>query len=355
MTLSLKPIETHRLKGIDPNRIRKILIIKPSAFGDIVHTLPVLNALHGRFPHARIDWVVGHGLHTFLEGHSMIHRLWVIKKDEWKKLRRLKDTLREIRGLATGLRAERYDVALDLSGLLRSGVIAFASGAAIRLGFEESDEGSPLFYTHKIKGDMGIHAVDRYLKLTAVLGCESDRVLYPFAPYNPSPEVCKTLPESYVLLSPSAGKPANQWPAERFGALAAMLPLPSVVISSAADAHIADTVVSHSKGKAISIAGQTSLKALIPVVGEASCLITNDTGPMHVAAALGIPVFALFGPANPIRTGPYGTGHTVIQKQLDCSPCYAWKPCSHWRCMGQLSVDEVFQHVSAGLEKVYTL
>ena len=351
----LRSIETHRLKGIDPNRIRKILIIKPSAFGDIVHTLPVLNALHGRFPHAQIDWVVGHGLHTFLEGHAMIHRLWVIKKDEWKKLRRLNETLTEIRELTAGLRAEKYDVALDLSGLLRSGLIAFVSGAAIRLGFEESDEGSPLFYTHKIKGDMGIHAVDRYLKLAAVLGCELGTVDYPFAPYNSSTEVCQKIPERYALLSPSAGKPANQWPAERFGALAAMLPMPSVVISSAADAHIADTVVSHSKGKAISIAGQTSLKSLISVVGGATCLITNDTGPMHVAAALNIPVFALFGPANPIRTGPYGVGHTVIQKQLDCSPCYAWKPCSHWRCMRELSVDDVFQQVAAGLDKVCML
>lgn len=343
MNPSLKCIDLDQLGKVNPKRIQKILIIKPSAFGDIIHTLPVLDSLHRRFPHARIDWVVAHGLHTFLEGHPMIHRLWVIKKDAWKSLRRLKVTFSEIRELIKGLRSEKYDVALDLSGLLRSGLIAFASGAIIRLGFEDSDEGSPLFYTHRIKGDMGIHAVERYLKLAGALGCNRDRVVYPLAPFDPVPNVCRDLPQQYILISPSAGKPANQWPAERFGELAAKFSLPSVVIAGGSDAHIAETVVSHAKGKAVSIAGKTSLKNLIPVVKGAICLITNDTGPMHLAAALNIPVFAIFGPANPVRTGPYGMGHTIIQKRLDCSPCYAWKPCSHWRCMQDLAVEEVFR------------
>ncbi|SLM28744.1 Glycosyl transferase family 9 [Desulfamplus magnetovallimortis] len=328
-----------------PARIKKILIIKPSAFGDIIHSLPFLNAVKSTFPNARIDWVVAHGLHTFLEGHPMIDKLWVIKKDQWKKIGYLKSTLNEIFGLVKGLGKEKYDIAFDLSGILRSGLITLASKAYMKIGFEESDEGSPFFYTHKIKGGMDNHAIDRYLKLAGFIGCDTSSVNYPFAPFDNHSDICNILPPNYVVISPSAGKPANQWPAEKYGELASMLPLPSVVISSGADAAIAERVVKFSQGKALSIAGKTTLKGLMPIIKGARFFITNDTGPMHLAAALEVPVVAVFGPANPVRTGPYGSIHRVIQKKLPCSPCYAWQPCSHWRCMNELTVREVFDVV----------
>lgn len=293
----------------------------------------------------------------------MINRLWIIKKDQWKRLKNLKQTLKEVATLAKSLRRERYDVAVDLSGILRSGLITFASGAKVKLGFEESDEGSPLFYSHKISGDMGIHAIDRYLKLAKALGCPTDVVAYPFAPFDENPEICKELPDKYLVISPSAGKRANQWHASKFGELASMLPLPSVVISSLADRAVAREVVAHSGGKALSIAGRTGLKELIPVIRKAAYFITNDTGPMHVAAALNVPVFAIFGPANPIRTGPYDSFtpdrkspikiglsdsiHTIIQKSPGCAPCYAHNPCSHWRCMNDLTAQDIFDVISS--------
>ncbi len=325
------------------SHVRKILIVKPSALGDIVHSLPVLNALKKGFPKAEIDWVVAYGLHTFLEGHPMINRLWVIKKDQWKKLDRLGQTFREINQLRKELKGRHYDVCIDLSGLFRSGVIAWFSKAPVRLGFKESDEGSPFFYSHKIHGSMKIHAIDRYLKLAAFLGCPTDEICYPFAPYDTDPAICHALPKSYAVMSPSAGKPANRWPAERFGEVAASLDLPVVVIASKAEADIADEVVAHSRGNAVSIAGKTGLKDLLAVISRASFFICNDTGPMHMAAALNIPVFAIFGPANPVRTGPYGTIHTVIQKSFPCIPCYAKHPCTRhdFRCMETLGVEEV--------------
>jgi ADP-heptose:LPS heptosyltransferase len=157
----------------------------------------------------------------------------------------------------------------------------------------------------------------------------------------------QTLPKKYVVMAPSAGKPANQWPAEKFGELASRLSLPSVIIASANEAGIADTVVAHSKGNAISIAGKTGLKELIPVISRAAFFVCNDTGPMHLAAALNIPVFAVFGPANPVRTGPYGDIHTVIQLDLPCAPCYAKYPCTRYdfRCMKDLSVDQVYDAI----------
>lgn len=323
--------------------MRHILIVKPSAFGDIIHTLPFLHAVHQRFPHATIDWVVARGLHTFLEGHPMIRQLWVIDKDQWKKPRRLKQTIREIIGLKHDLGRAGYDVAVDLSGLFRSGVITWFSNAPVKLGFKESDEGSPYFYSHKIHGSMAIHAIDRYLAIARFMGCDTREIAYPLAPFDPSPPIMQALPKTYGVMAPSAGKPANQWPAERFGELAARLTLPTVVIASRAEAAIADRVVAYSRGKALSIAGRTGLKDLIPVIQNAAFFVCNDTGPMHLAAALKVPVFAIFGPANPVRTGPYGTGHTVIRQDLPCAPCYARHPCTRYgfACMQGLDVDRV--------------
>jgi lipopolysaccharide heptosyltransferase I len=325
----------------------KILIIKPSALGDIVHSLPFLAAVHKRYPEAKIHWVVAKGLHSFLEGHPLIEKLWIMDKEGWKNIRRFSHIIPEINTFRKGLREEHFDISVDLSGLLRSGLITWAAGARCRLGFSDSDEGSPFFYTHKIKGGDQIHAIDRYLKLARLLDCDTSQIEYPFPPLPTTSELLASLPAEFCIITPSAGKEANRWPAERFGQLAANLPLPSVVISSPADSHIVEKVVAASNGNAINLAGQTGLKELVSLIAKARFFICNDTGPMHIAAALDVPVFALFGPANPIRTGPYGKSHTIIQEPLPCSPCYAQKPCTkhNWRCMNDLTVEKVLHTI----------
>ena len=321
---------------------KKILIIKPSALGDIVHTLPFLATIKRCYPEASVHWAVARGLHTFLEGHPLIDRLWIIDKERWKRPGNLLRTIGEITALTKGLRKEHFDVSVDLSGLLRSGLITMAANAEYKLGFKEGDEGSTFFYSHRIHGSMKIHAIDRYLKIAEAMGCLPDTIQYPFAPYEPpSPAITDKLPAEYAIMTPSAGKAANRWPATRFGQLAAQLELPTILIGGKSDQAVADEVVRHSEGKAISLAGQTSLKELIPIIGNAKYFITNDTGPMHIAAALGVPVFAIFGPANPARTGPYGDNNTVIREELPCSPCYAWKPCTNWQCMNSITVERV--------------
>jgi len=329
---------------------KKILIIKPSALGDIVHTLPFLAAVHNRFPGAEIHWVVARGLHLFLEGHPMITKLWIMDKDIWKKLFRLHRSVPEIIHFGRTLAAEKFDISIDLSGLLRSGLITWAAGAKERLGFSDSDEGSPFFYTHKIRGGTDIHAIDRYLKLARLMGCDVSRVEHPMPPILEEMPEFSFLPEKFCIIAPSAGKEANKWPADRFGQLAAGLPIPSVVISNRADAPVAEQVVAASKGMAISMAGKTGLKELTALISRARFFISNDTGPMHIAAALGVPVFAVFGPANPVRTGPYGTGHTIIRKEISCAPCYRQNPCTHWPCMQELSVTEVRDTILSRLE-----
>jgi len=325
--------------------IHKICIVKPSAFGDIVHTLPFLNTISKRFSDAEIHWVVANGIHTFLEGHSLITKLWLINKDKWKRLTNLPNTIREIIVLRSGLRREGFDLTIDLSGILRSGLITAATAAKYRFGFAEAREGSTVFYNHKIVGGKNIHAIERYLKIAKALGCDTSEIHYPMPPFDPKPPICQQLPTKYIVISPSAGKEANRWPPERFGQLAARFELPSVIVASAADRDRLNGLQDHSGGKTVDLIGKTSLKELTAVISGAEFLISNDTGPMHIAAALNIPVFALFGPANPFRTGPYGDIHTIIRKEVDCAPCYAWKPCTKysWKCMNELTVDKVFE------------
>ena len=325
---------------------KKMLIIKPSSLGDIIHSLPFLAAVKAHFPDTEIHWVVARGLHVLLENHPLITKLWIINKDSWKTATYFRKTLRELRDLYTGLGREGYDACIDLSGLFRSGMLTFASKAPIKIGFANSDEGSPLFYTHKVQGDMEIHAIDRYLQIAAAMGCPVNDIRFPIADFEPNPPICQTLPKDYAVIAPSAGKEANRWPARRFGELAARLPLPTVVVCGKGDATIAETVVNAAKGNALSLAGKTNLTELLAIIKKARFFVSNDTGPMHIAAAFQVPVFALFGPANPQRTGPYGLIHTIIKTDISCAPCYRWKPCEHWRCMNDLSVDKVLSVIN---------
>ena len=135
-----------------PSQIGRILVVKPSSLGDVVHSLPFLNALKARFPKATIHWVIARGLEGILDGHPMIDRLWIINKDDWKRIAGLKATVTELKELFRGLKRQRYDAVFDLQGLLRSGIITSATGAPFRVGFEEAREGSRFFYTHKIEG-----------------------------------------------------------------------------------------------------------------------------------------------------------------------------------------------------------
>jgi len=321
---------------------RKILVIKPSSLGDVVHSLPFLNALSEGFPKAEIHWVIAKGLEGLLDGHPMISKLWIINKDDWKKITGVRTTIKELRSLFKSLKAEKYDLVVDLQGLFRSGILAKATGAPVRMGFKEAREGSRIFYTHAVKGGRDVHAVDRYLEIANFLGCDTSEVKFPFPllfNYQPS-AVGHELPMEYAVIIPGARWLTKRWPAERFGELASLLSVKSIIAGGKSDTGIADIVIRNSSGRALSAAGKTSLKELIEIIRGAKFIITNDSGPMHIAAALRVPVFAIFGPTNPLRTGPYGAGHIVIRKELECSPCYK-KKCKTVKCMDLIRANEV--------------
>lgn len=330
----------------------KVLIIKPSSLGDIVHSLAFLSAIKRRYPHIELHWVVAKGFEGMLEGHPLIKKLWVINKDEWKNLSRIHTTITGLRGLFRGLKAEKFDYVIDLQGLLRSGIITRATNAPFRIGFKEAREGSAVFYTHRVQTGKDVHAVDKYLKVAAFLGCEIKDVSFPFPP--PSAQ-CNKISDTlnkdigkYAVLVPGARWKTKRWPARSFGKLAAALPIKSVIVGSRADMHIADEIAALSGNKAVSLAGKTNLKELIEVIRRAGFMVCNDTGPMHIAAALGVHVFALFGPSSPVRTGPYGGRHTIIRRDIPCSPCYK-KSCKNIECMILIKPKEVFDLIEKQL------
>lgn len=325
---------------------KKILIVKPSSLGDIMHSLPFLQATKDTFPSSEIHWVITKGLEGLLEDHPLINKLYVIKKDQWKNLRKIKENIAEVRKLFKELN-EAYDMVVDLQGLLRSGLLSYAAKAPIRVGFKEAREGSSFFYTHKVIGGEEIHAVDRYLKIAAAFGCKIEKTGFPMPPIKELEKAANLKKElgDYAVIVPGARWKTKIWHYERFGTLALMLDIKTVIVGSEADIEISKSIEDKSDGKALSIAGKTDIKELICIIRNARYVISNDSGPMHIASALGIPVVAIFGPTNPVRTGPYGDNHITLKSDISCSPCYK-KSCKNIRCMDDISVEKVYDAIN---------
>jgi heptosyltransferase-1 len=253
------------------------------------------------------------------------------------------------------LKKENFDLVVDLQGLLRSGILTAATSAPVRVGFAEAREGSSFFYTHKVEGGRNIHAVDRYLKIADFLGCDITDIRFPFpldnqsssSIFHPSSLIPHSS-EGYAVIVPGARWKTKKWPPEKFGELSMMLPMKTVIVGSKSDINIANEIVNLSKGNAISLAGKTDLKELLEVMRGARFVVSNDSGPMHIAAALCIPVFAIFGPTDPIKTGPYGEGHAVIRGDIPCAPCFK-RTCNDVKCMNSLSVEKVYEIIKRRL------
>ncbi|MFZ6016535.1 MAG: lipopolysaccharide heptosyltransferase I [Nitrospirota bacterium] len=330
---------------------KKILIVKPSSLGDVIHSLPFLNSIKSCFPTAEIHWVISKGLEGLLEGHPMINRLIIINKDMWKKISRAGETMKEVRQLFKDLKKENYDMVIDLQGLLRSGIITKITGAPIRIGFKEAREGSRFFYTHKVEGGKDIHAVNRYLKIAIFLGCDINNPHFPLPlSFNSSLVTChSSLPDDYAVIVPGARWATKRWPAEKFGELASRLPMEFLVVGGKSDIDTSNRVVNSSKGNAISLAGKIDIKELIEIMRNARFVVGNDSGPMHIAAALKTRVFAIFGPTDPQKTGPYGRSHIVIKSNLECSPCFK-RRCKKHECMDTITVDMVMEKIEKVVE-----
>ncbi len=309
----------------------RILLIKPSSLGDIVHAFPVVSAIKAQWPASHITWLVKRQWAELVERAEGIDRVWPVETT-------VRSWIRE----SVALRAERFDIALDLQGLFRSALAARFSGAPIRIGFANGREGSPWFYTQRVPVfSRDIHAVDRYLLIAAALGASlPETPRFQFKLLEEDMAVIRALchgkglsiDKPWVAMSIGARWPTKRWPLTSFAAVVDQLHMarlgPVVVIGSSEERIHTKGLRALTKSPFIDLSGEISLRCLPVLLSKASAMITNDSGPMHIAAALGVPTIAMFGPTSATRTGPYGAGHHVLAGQVPCSPCFS-RICRH--------------------------
>ena len=335
---------------------RRILIIKPSSMGDVVHALPTLSALRKAFPSASITWLVKQQWAGLLERAEELDRVWPVEPS-------LSGWLSQV----PRLRAANFDLVVDLQGLFRSGAIAWLTGCPVRIGFANAREGSPFFYTQKVSVPTeDLHAVDRYLLVAAALVADvgTSRREGNHANFRlrvgpaDREEVAGLLSRSgvrvstpWIAMNVSARWPTKRWPPEFFAAAADRIQeekLGIVVLIGGPDERAASQAVKGlMRTVPVDLTGETTPGLLPALLESASVLLTNDSGPLHVAAAVGTPVVALFGPTSPRRTGPYGVGHVVLTHQVPCSPCFS-RSChnsNHLECLTGITSHQVLAAV----------
>ena len=341
-----------------------ILIVKLSAIGDVIHTLPALNAIRNYYPDANITWLVEEDAASLVIGHKALDRVIVSKRKRWLRALRslfLLSTIKDVYGFIKVLRDTRYDMILDFQALLKSGILIALARGQRKIGFGkglEHMEHSYMFLNERIPAvDMEIHALTRGMVLLNAIGIPTNEIEYKLPVSNDDCEKVDELMKRHdingvkflIAINPVAKWESKLWPKERFARLADMIideyDARIIFTGGSEDRHIIQDIMSAMKGRALNLAGHTTLKMLAALYEKTVLVISTDTGPMHLAAAMETPVVAIFGPTAPWRTGPYGSGHRVVRADPECSPCFK-RQCETMDCMHQISVDQVFDAVS---------
>lgn len=342
----------HVRKTFEPDRLRSILVASPNWLGDAVLALPVLANLRRSFPDARIALLVRSWLSPLFRSLPFV--------DELVELPRTGELI----WAATALRKRGFDVALLLPNSFRTALISRLAGIPHRVGYMADGRGSLLTVGVRPSSGMVLHQADAYLGLLRAL--KWDSWLRPtgfLLPPESDAEAEKLLTESglspdvrVIGIAPGASYgTAKRWPSERFAEVADLLAdrlgIVAILFGSPQEAPLTRAVHERMHGAAINFGGRTSLTELASLLRRCALLLTNDTGTMHLASALGIPCIALFGPTDPHRTGPLGLGHQVLHDPPACSPCrYRNCPIDH-RCMQALDVERVVAAAEAVLTR----
>jgi predicted lipopolysaccharide heptosyltransferase III len=367
---------------------RRILLIKLSAVGDVVHTIPVLNKLRRRYPSARIDWLVTPAIAELLRHHPAITNVVEFDRNEWSARWRWSAFASSAR-LATKLKAVDYDLVVDMHGQFRTAVFALATGAPVRIGFDRprtevweasgrtlpaearkhawkgAREGSWLAYTHHVRvPTLDVHAVDRYLSVGPMLGLDEAAADFSFPiPAAATGRIDRLLQERsiggasprYLLtIAPGTIWETKHWRSEGFAEVARHFlrkGFTVVLIGSARERGACDEVATLAPGS-LNLAGETTLTELAAIIRRSTICLTNDSGPMHLAVALGRPVVSIFGPTDSVWIGPYQRPEAVLQAGLPCAPCYLRRlsRCPHdHACMREVSAHAVIERIEMGL------
>jgi lipopolysaccharide heptosyltransferase II len=348
----------------------KILILKPSSLGDVIQSLPVLRLLKLHFPAAEIFWWIDAALAPLLEGDPDLAGLFHFKRKRWGRPQHWPEMFRSI----LALRAQNFDLVIDLQCLARSGAFAWLANGKFLVGLDEVREGARGFYDLAVpRKNFHTHAVDWYLSVLPLLGVPVHKN-FNWLPERPaiaaevnrkwfqgagtghgiSNSKLEIRNSKLILLQPGARWLNKRWPVEYFarlvGALAETFPgARFAILGDQGDQPLGEMISRAAPGRCLNLCGATSLPEMIEWVRRGDLMVTNDTGPMHVAAALGKPLVALFGPTEPRRTGPYGQLENVLRLDLPCSPClnsncHFEKP---EECLRALTPDQVMQRLLA--------
>jgi lipopolysaccharide heptosyltransferase I len=349
-----------------------ILIVKTSAIGDVTHTLPALNALRKHYPEARITWLVEEAAADIVRGHPALDRVLVSRRKYWAaEMRgdcsRFLKACREIWAFIRTLRATRYDLLFDFQGLLKSGVLVWLAKADRKIGFGrgmDHAECSYVFLNERIPPvAMDTHALTREMALLQAIGVEAAEITFDLPITAGDRAAIEAILAGHdidrqrplIAINPQATWPTKLWFSERFAEVADRLlerGCAVVFTGSPADRAEIDRILGMMRGRAANLAGETSLMSLAALYQVARVVVSTDTGPMHIAAAAGTPLVAIFGSTAPWRTGPWGQDHLVLRVDLACSPCLKKNCPRNSECMRAISVEMVLAAVSEILTRI---
>lgn len=336
---------------------RNILIVKLSAIGDVIHALPVAHALKACYPQSCITWVVEKPAYDLLTNNPDIDEIIIFDKPKFKSLGGL---LRHGAELARLLRSRKFDLAIDLQGLFKSGAIAWLSSAPERLVYCNTREGSHLLSKRVCGQYASGHVVDRYLDVARHLGCKVEQPVFNIQISDDEAQKATTiaahaglkLDQPYVVLAIGANWPNKCWPLLHFAKLADKLYSDNIIpvlVGGPKEKQAYEEIVGQTGIPPIDLVGKTTLKQLAYIIRKARAFLGGDTGPMHLAAALDIPVIALYGPTDTIRNGPYGSKHIALTVTSDCAGCWQRQCPKNVECLAHISVEAVYHAMKEAL------
>jgi lipopolysaccharide heptosyltransferase I len=341
----------------------KVLIVKLSSIGDIVHALPALAAIKNAIPAAEIGWAVDSRFAEILRGNSLIDHLIELDTKSTRGGKVVEEMFLEVGSQLGRLRKFKFDVALDVQGLLKSAAVARLSGAKWRWGFGKNDLREPasrFLYTDTVAIEPQTHVVKKNLALAATaLNFEAQDSNLEFPIFtdeqhrNEANEIAQKAGGEFFILNPAGGWVTKLWHAEKYGQLADMIwekfGLASVVTIGPSEDELAETVVQNSKSGKLTV-GKPSLKGFFELAKLSQLYVGGDTGPTHIAIAAGAPIVGMFGPTEWWRNGSLNPDDICVERSdIDCRVDCHRRTCSNWICM-DIPVETVFDAVEQRLK-----
>lgn len=350
---------------VDMNGIQRVAIVKLSSIGDVVHALPVAVALKRSFAHLHITWIVEERCAEMVTGNPYVDEVFAIPGKAWRRAAWHPRSWSKLSSIVHRLRSYRFDLTIDLQGLLRSAIVAWLSGAPIRIGYHWQREGAWLINRVVKRDPNSIHVVQEYLDVARFLGARTEPVEFPlWIPEEAEQQVAQALLQAgiptgsgFISINPSAGQPFKRWRTERWSELITQLygryRLPVVLVGGMADRPLSDDILARTSGRVVDMVGRTNLKELAAILRRSLLHICGDTGSAHISVALNVPVIGLYGPTNHRRTAPYGQEHRIIAHKDRCPVCTSSRPRrKHSDCMELITVPEVMELVERTLSEV---